>query len=190
MWADHFDLQGIQYAFFSAANAAALQQARRDAIVAQHAQAHAEQEESHPQDEDASEKETTSTAPPESLDTSDDRDEGDDEEFSSDLDSDSDSDDAHDRFAFLAEEESEDAKDPRARVLSVLELEDLFIKAAPDLSSMFSSSPLCVPACIDVPYQTSPTRQASSPANSSLVSSVIRTSVNRVRSTLCLARRK
>ena len=34
-WADYFDSQGIQYAFFSAANATALQQARRDALAAE-----------------------------------------------------------------------------------------------------------------------------------------------------------
>ena len=33
------------------------------------------------------------------------------------------------------EEDSPDSRDPRAKVLSVLELEDLFVKAAPDLSS-------------------------------------------------------
>jgi hypothetical protein len=34
---------------------------------------------------------------------------------------------------FMDEEESEDQVDPRAKVLSVLELEDLFKNAAPDL---------------------------------------------------------
>lgn len=32
------------------------------------------------------------------------------------------------------EDDTPDAHDPRAKVLSVLELEDLFVKAAPDLS--------------------------------------------------------
>lgn len=34
------------------------------------------------------------------------------------------------------EEETPEATDPRAKVLTVLELEDLFAKAAPELSSM------------------------------------------------------
>ena len=36
-WADYFDSQNIRYAFFSAANATAIQQARRDALAAQEA---------------------------------------------------------------------------------------------------------------------------------------------------------
>ena len=48
----------------------------------------------------------------------------------------SDESDESDEFPFIDEEEdSEDDQDPRARVLSVLELEDLFIRAAPPLSS-------------------------------------------------------
>lgn len=40
------------------------------------------------------------------------------------------------------EEDSPDSHDPRARVLSVLELEDLLVKVAPDLSSELCLSPL------------------------------------------------
>ena len=39
-------------------------------------------------------------------------------------------------FPLPVEEDSEDARDPRTRVLSVLELEDLFFRVAPDLTSM------------------------------------------------------
>ena len=39
-------------------------------------------------------------------------------------------------FLLSTEEDSEDARDPRTRVLSVLELENLFTKVAPDLTSM------------------------------------------------------
>lgn len=39
-------------------------------------------------------------------------------------------------FLLPTEEDSEDARDPRTRVLSVLELENLFTKVAPDLTSM------------------------------------------------------
>lgn len=40
-------------------------------------------------------------------------------------------------FYFSAEEESPEGQDPRARVLSVLELENLFERMAPDLSGAF-----------------------------------------------------
>lgn len=39
------------------------------------------------------------------------------------------------QFRLLVEEDSEAARDPRTRVLSVLELEDLFFRVAPDLTS-------------------------------------------------------
>lgn len=40
-----------------------------------------------------------------------------------------------DRFKYVpTEEDTPDGRDPRTKVLSVLELEDLFISAAPDLS--------------------------------------------------------
>lgn len=38
---------------------------------------------------------------------------------------------------FSAEEETVEGQDPRAKVLSVLELEELFVKMAPDLSGGF-----------------------------------------------------
>ena len=43
---------------------------------------------------------------------------------------------------FLPIEEGPEASDPRTRVLSVLELEDLFVRSAPDLSSLFDFLPL------------------------------------------------
>ncbi|KAJ6604474.1 hypothetical protein DFH09DRAFT_1122815 [Mycena vulgaris] len=106
LWADYFDKQGIQYAFFSAANAAALQQARRDALLASQDKGDGSEEEDDEEDED--------------------------EEDSSD-EEDSDYEEAED-FYFSAEEESPEGQDPRARVLSVLELENLFERMAPDLS--------------------------------------------------------
>ena len=39
-------------------------------------------------------------------------------------------------FSLPVEEDSEDARDPRTRVLSVLELEELFSRVAPDLTGM------------------------------------------------------
>ena len=39
-------------------------------------------------------------------------------------------------FPLPVEEDSEDARDSRTLVLSVLELEDLFLRVAPDLTSM------------------------------------------------------
>ncbi|KAJ6627105.1 P-loop containing nucleoside triphosphate hydrolase protein [Mycena sp. CBHHK59/15] len=102
LWADYFDKQGIQYAFFSAANAAALQKVRRDALQAR--------QESPPASED------------------------DDESESEDDEDDEESDYESEEFYFSAEEDSPEGQDPRARVLSVLELENLFERMAPDLS--------------------------------------------------------
>lgn len=141
-WADYFDSQGIQYAFFSAAHATALQQARRDALEA--AGESSGEEDSVDEDEDDEEVVATAetsvvgpelaareaTSPPES-ETSEEEDESEE--------TDSDDDLYADPISF--EEDSEDAQDPRVRVLSVLELEELFVKAAPDLSSMSHNVP-------------------------------------------------
>ncbi|KAG1908294.1 uncharacterized protein F5891DRAFT_8269 [Suillus fuscotomentosus] len=124
IWADYFDGQGIQYAFFSAANAAALQQARRDAI------AQAEEEQLYEDNQDEASL-SDSDGPDTPSDVSDD-------DFAkesvpeSSSHSDSDTDDEHQYVH--TEEDSPDGKDPRTKVLSVLELEDLFVTAAPDLS--------------------------------------------------------
>ncbi|KAJ7900158.1 P-loop containing nucleoside triphosphate hydrolase protein [Mycena olivaceomarginata] len=114
-WADYFDKQGIQYAFFSAANAAALQQARRDALESQ---ATDHESEDHVDGNEESDEDTDE----------DEEEESDDEPASE-----------SEEFYFSAEEESPEGQDPRAKVLSVLELENLFEKAAPDLS-VFSDS--------------------------------------------------
>ena len=147
-WADYFDSQGIQYAFFSAANATALQEARREAMTAAD---EAVGDNSDPAREDSPPEsgevlaetaaaltnavlDATSheaTPPPESETSGDDDDEEEEDDEESDLDS---------LYAssLVHEEEGEDAQDPRARVLSVLELEDLFTRAAPDLTSKSS----------------------------------------------------
>ncbi|KAK0245678.1 hypothetical protein EDD85DRAFT_27157 [Armillaria nabsnona] len=123
LWADHFDEQGIQYAFFSAANAAALQQARRDAL-AQEQQGNAVPQGDHnniaDEDDDIKEPSLSDRNHPETE---------------SDSDEESDSEDY-----FSADDEPEEEQDPRARVLTVLELEDLFMRMAPDLSAFTDSN--------------------------------------------------
>jgi large subunit GTPase 1 len=120
LWADHFDKQGLQYAFFSAANATALQEARRQALAeveAKEARAHGSSD-----DGNASEDEEDNIEEDEG-----DSDRGSENELES-----------EDEGLYLsAEEESPNSQDPRARVLSVPELEDLFVKVAPDLSGGF-----------------------------------------------------
>lgn len=60
----------------------------------------------------------------------------DDEESDAPPDSDIHSESDDERFRYVpTEEDTPDGRDPRTKVLSVLELEDLFISAAPDLSS-------------------------------------------------------
>ncbi|KAL0951443.1 hypothetical protein HGRIS_008132 [Hohenbuehelia grisea] len=120
LWADYFDQRGIRYAFFSALNAAALQQARRDALAA--AQAEAERAQAKAEEGDSEEG---------VVDSDDDAEDSDADSEPNDDSEDSDDDDA---AYFSAEEDTEEGQDPRAKVLSVLELEDLFLRSAPDLS--------------------------------------------------------
>jgi large subunit GTPase 1 len=105
IWADYFDSEGIHYAFYSAANATARQELLREARD-RTTEANQEKEGEVDVEESVLDADTSSTAPSGSYD--------------SDKDADLDSD--------------EDTEDARAKVLSVLELEDLFISSAPDLS--------------------------------------------------------
>ncbi|KAI0068282.1 P-loop containing nucleoside triphosphate hydrolase protein, partial [Artomyces pyxidatus] len=143
LWADYFDSQSIQYAFFSAANATALQEARREVLVAEQLAL----------DQDQEDTETSSTSSDEeeedpiitSL-----RELGVNGEDSEDLPDDTDDYETEDESGsqasvpdmayFSDEEDTIDGQDPRAKVLSVLELEDLFKKSAPDLSAFSDSS--------------------------------------------------
>lgn len=114
IWADYFDSQGIQYAFFSAANAAAIQEARREAALKAQ-ESITEPEAAEEEEEDGSEDEPNVPG-----------DDSNSESVSTDED-----------YYFSADEEDVEDIDPRARVLSVLELEDLFVKKSPDLSGMY-----------------------------------------------------
>ena len=134
-WADYFDSQGVQYAFFSAANATALQQARRDALTAE--EARVEAEENQMQYEGKEEEDVENVAVPTPSSAASPPPESDDDESEEE---DTESEDESAEFSYAEEEDSEDARDPRARVLSVLELEDLFVKMAPDLSSEYLSN--------------------------------------------------
>lgn len=113
LWADYFDQQNIAYAFFSAANATALQELRREIELAEIREidraATGNGESSGSDDEDDPQTPDDETPEPQES--------------------------AH-QFSLPVEEDSEDARDPRTRVLSVLELEDLFFRVAPDLTSM------------------------------------------------------
>ena len=121
-WADYFDEQGVKYAFYSAADAAALQQAQRDAAEALN-RAEAERVSGESESDEES-------------------DEADDDKNEADLDSadnhSEDDTDEDDRY-FSAEEEEEDTQDTRARILSVQELEDMFIAMSPNLRGRFVS---------------------------------------------------
>ncbi|KAF4605039.1 hypothetical protein EYR40_003822 [Pleurotus pulmonarius] len=121
LWADYFDTHGITYAFFSAANAAAIQQARRDALGAAGSDEQVVPSESGPKEVPAGDVE------PELID---------DDDVSE---SESDASESEDDHYFSAEEDTTDGQDPRARVLSVLELEELFIKSSPDLTEFKDS---------------------------------------------------
>lgn len=141
-WADYFDSQNILYAFFSAANATAIQQARRDALAAQEAalatnsEPDSDEEDEEDEDETTLEADSSATSPLESTVQSS---LGDEELSDAD---ESDETEEGGNFMYTAEDDAEDAKDPRTRVLSVLELEDLFLRAAPDLSGTYPLSTL------------------------------------------------
>ena len=97
----------MQYAFYSAANAAALQQARREREEISETLFSSDESENEANDSDhdlSGEHSTSSTS--------------------------------HDDLYFSAEEDRED-RDPRAKILSVVELEEMFLKMAPDLSSKY-----------------------------------------------------
>ncbi|KAF8549042.1 P-loop containing nucleoside triphosphate hydrolase protein [Imleria badia] len=138
IWADYFDEQGIRSAFFSATNAAALQQARRDSLAQREAESTPSQP---PSDAAATDQQGTTsnmTAEPESSSDSEGPHTPDDHDEENDVPPDSDIDPTSDdeRFRYVpTEEDTPDGRDPRTKVLSVLELEDLFVSAAPDLSS-------------------------------------------------------
>ncbi|KAF9447793.1 P-loop containing nucleoside triphosphate hydrolase protein [Macrolepiota fuliginosa MF-IS2] len=133
-WADYFESQGIRYAFFSAANAAAIQQARKEAVEATLQQdvvnkntAEKLEETSEgagPQRDDSrGENDEEPPTPPESAGEAEDSDESSSEED-----------------YFSVEEDDGFSQDSRARVLSVLELEDLLLKEAPLLSEFTDAS--------------------------------------------------
>lgn len=122
-WADYFEKEGIQFAFFSAANAKALQEAKRLAEEAAHAEQESSDESGDPEADsedgvDAAEVDSNESHADDSI-----------EEPAPHPDASADIDPHH-----LPVDASE-ADDPRTRVLSVLELEELFLSSAPDLSS-------------------------------------------------------
>lgn len=116
LWADYFDSQGIQYAFFSAANATALQQERRDAVLS----AEAQDWSSAPKNNDDQQKVNLDYDHPVEISRADSGE-------------DSSQETSEDETYFSAEDE-EVRDDLRVRILSVLELEDWFLSMAPDLS--------------------------------------------------------
>ena len=113
MWADYFDSQNVRYAFFSAANAAALQELRRATEAAK--EAIVNKNGGHQSDHEHEEIDSDDTSSDGQL---------------------SEEDSFDNRHFFRAiEEDAVDGHDARTKILSVLELEDLFLEVAPDLSS-------------------------------------------------------
>ncbi|KAH8119933.1 P-loop containing nucleoside triphosphate hydrolase protein [Phellopilus nigrolimitatus] len=147
LWADYFDQRNIQYAFFSAANAVALQQARLDALQREETQAAESQKESSEEegdeeddDDDDDSEETESDGSQVESGNVVQKPPGDDSQSvvnESDL---GDHGYAENDRNFSLENDSEDGQDSRIRILSVLELEALFVHAAPDLSAFADTS--------------------------------------------------
>ncbi|KZV77679.1 P-loop containing nucleoside triphosphate hydrolase protein [Peniophora sp. CONT] len=138
-WADYFDAQGVAYAFFSAANATALQEARKEAIEAARAQEEIDnaaegelESDFEDEDMDVADALASSSGPNTAQDPGSDSGLGEDSEGSSYSDS--------EESVQLPEVDPLEIADPRIKVLTVLELEDLFIRSAPDLSHFTDSS--------------------------------------------------
>ncbi|KAH7106761.1 P-loop containing nucleoside triphosphate hydrolase protein [Auriculariales sp. MPI-PUGE-AT-0066] len=134
-WADYFDSQNVAYAFYSAANANAIREARELAVGAP--------SEPHPVDPSSVEESTPEAATPKSASvdeegSNDQDDEEDDEDDEDEDEEESESETGH----FLPIEEAADPQtaDPRTRVLSVQELESLFLSAAPPLTEFTDPS--------------------------------------------------
>ena len=108
-WADYFDQKHVHYAFYSAIRATARQQARREA------------------ESSFSSDESENGASRNDHDLS-----GEHSTLSKGHDDSGDEDDSY----FSAEEDG-DGQDPRAKILSVVELEEMFLQMAPDLSSKY-----------------------------------------------------
>lgn len=103
-WANYFDQYHVQYAFYSAANATALQQARKEAEEISETLFSSDESESEANDDLSAEHSTSSIS--------------------------------HDDLYFSAEEDGDD-RDLRAKILTVVELEEMFLKIAPDLSGKY-----------------------------------------------------
>lgn len=127
IWADYFDSQGLHYAFYSATNATARQEAPQEASAVGELEKAAEENQGveFSEEDEESDAETSSTPSAGSYDSIE-------SEIPDEL-KDPESD-----------EDASDKGDPRAKVLSVLELEDLFIASAPELSGEFLSVVCCV----------------------------------------------
>ncbi|KAI0005568.1 P-loop containing nucleoside triphosphate hydrolase protein [Russula compacta] len=133
IWAEYFDSQGLRYAFYSATNATARQEALRGSSAAglttalgrenEEDQRNATSEEDGETEgvESSLDAETNSTTSAGSYDP-----------IQSDI--------ADEDVDLDTDEDIHDNSDPRTKVLSVLELEDLFIASAPDLSEFLDSS--------------------------------------------------
>ncbi|KZT35631.1 P-loop containing nucleoside triphosphate hydrolase protein [Sistotremastrum suecicum HHB10207 ss-3] len=139
-WADYFDSQGVKFAFYSALNAAALQeQQKAQEEILENVQ---EENESAPNPDDAvedSEEQVAEDVSKLSLgddDIAPEENENEAEDASGETDDDDDSDDdSWDAgIPAVAGDDPELDQDPRTKVLTVQELEELFIRSAPDLS--------------------------------------------------------
>jgi large subunit GTPase 1 len=120
-WAEYFDKEGISYAFYSAANAKALQEARLEAEIREEAEENrqlaSDGEEELNEDEEISGRMATLTT----------------NQHQKEPPSDPDTDENVHHYNLIKNDPKEDA---RTRVLTVLELEDLFVRSAPPLAGM------------------------------------------------------
>lgn len=142
-WADYFEKEGITYTFFSAANAAALQeqaerQRRREAGLDSDYETDEESDEEEDEEEEDEEEEDEEEEEEEKEEEEKEDDEDDDEDWEDDETKDISKELKKTSFAekptAATETQPEEVEDKRTRVLTVTELEDLFFATAPPLS--------------------------------------------------------
>jgi len=131
IWADYFDSQGLRYTFYSATDATGRQEALQKALVvgerttAIDKAVEGNQQVAFPGEDEEADEEGTQNADTGSSTPSD----GSYDSTGSEI--------SDERVDLDSDEDLHGKEDPRSKVLSVLELEDLFIASAPDLSGGF-----------------------------------------------------
>ena len=140
LWAAYFETEGIDFAFYSAATATAIQQREAEALPDERDGEELKGPKGRYQTEEPPERSegtrATVSDPSNNHDSSDASDEGQDDDQDDVQDRSYSEEGSHD--ILLEDPEIHEDQDPSTRVLTVGELEELFMKSAPNLDGMFT----------------------------------------------------